>query len=148
MKVILSADLTDDGVAARQWCAANLQPGDSVVAVVGVNQLGDFVLGIPPFDAVDGEAGLVAEVERDYCRALAEAGVTCEARLVRHAQGRAVVEAAQAERADLIVVGKRSRGRIGDAVPREAASYVVRHQGCPVLVVPTDGRAAQAVARR
>ena len=147
MNVILSTDLADEGLAARQWCAANLHAGDSVVVVVGVHQVGEFLLSMPPFDTLDGEPALLAKVERDYCGPLTETGFKCGVRLVRHAQGRAVVEVAEKERADLIVMGKHPHGRFGGALLGEAASYVVHHHPCPVLIVPTapTGRSTASV---
>jgi nucleotide-binding universal stress UspA family protein len=148
MKVILSADGTDEGAAARQWCAANLHAGDSVIAVVGVNQFGEFVLGVPPFDALGGEPELLAGVKGEYCRPLTEIGLACDARLLRDSQRRAVIEVAETERADLIVIGKRPHGWIADLVLGEVIGQVVHHPPCPVLLVPTETHASRAVSRR
>lgn len=46
-----------------------------------------------------------------------------------------IVEAAYAERADLIVVGSHGRGAIGRALIGSVSDEVVRHAPCPVLVV-------------
>ena len=49
--------------------------------------------------------------------------------------GPAIVEAALAERVDLVVVGTRGRNRIERAVLGSVSDHVVRHAHCPVLVV-------------
>jgi nucleotide-binding universal stress UspA family protein len=53
-----------------------------------------------------------------------------------------IVEAAQAEGADMIVVGSHGRGTLGRALIGSVSDQVVRHAPCPILVVrSTLGRA-------
>jgi nucleotide-binding universal stress UspA family protein len=49
--------------------------------------------------------------------------------------GPAIVEAADAEQVDLVVVGTRGRNRVERAVLGSVSDHVVRHAHCPVLVV-------------
>lgn len=49
--------------------------------------------------------------------------------------GPAIVEAADAEHADLVVVGTRGRNRVERAVLGSVTDHVVRHATCPVVVV-------------
>lgn len=49
--------------------------------------------------------------------------------------GEAIVAAAEAERADLIVVGTHGRGAVGRLLIGSVSDYVVRHAHVPVLVV-------------
>lgn len=57
--------------------------------------------------------------------------------------GEAIVAAADAEGADLIVVGSHGRGPVGRFLIGSVSDYVVRHARCPVLVVrPTAEPAA------
>ena len=49
--------------------------------------------------------------------------------------GPAIVEAAAAERVDLVVVGTRGRNRVERAVLGSVSDHVIRHAHCPVLVV-------------
>src|SRR5438067_10338549 len=105
MNVVLSADGTAEAACARDWCARHLGPDDSVIAVTGVNEFGEFVLGLPPFDVLHGEAQLRTRLEREYCAPLAQNGLMCEARLVEHGQANAVVGVARTAHADAIVVG-------------------------------------------
>lgn len=49
--------------------------------------------------------------------------------------GPAIVEAAEAEEADLIVVGTRGRNRVERWVLGSVSDHVVRHAPCPVLIV-------------
>ena len=49
--------------------------------------------------------------------------------------GKSIVAAAEAERADLIVVGTRGLARAGRWLLGSVSDYVVHHAGSPVLVV-------------
>jgi nucleotide-binding universal stress UspA family protein len=49
--------------------------------------------------------------------------------------GKSIVAAAEAERADLIVVGTRGLARAGRWFLGSVSDHVVHHAGCPVLVV-------------
>jgi nucleotide-binding universal stress UspA family protein len=49
--------------------------------------------------------------------------------------GESIVEAAEAEGADLIVVGTHERGAVGRLFLGSVSDHVVRHARCPVLVV-------------
>jgi nucleotide-binding universal stress UspA family protein len=143
MKVVLSVGrLEGEGDEAFRWCIDHFGPGDAVIVVAGVNMLGEFVLGLPPFDALGGEPALVHQIERRYCEPLLAKGVACDAKLVPHGQARAVTEVARQEGADLIVIGKRRHGRVGGALHDETASHVLHHPPCPVVVVPIGGLTA------
>jgi nucleotide-binding universal stress UspA family protein len=142
MKVVLSVDSLEAGDEAAQWCIDHFGPGDTVIVVVGVNMVGEFVLGVPPFDALGGEPALVHQLERRYCEPLVANGVACEATLVPHGQARAVADVARRKGADLIVIGKRCHGRVGDALHDETARHLVHHPPCPVVVVPVGGLTA------
>jgi nucleotide-binding universal stress UspA family protein len=55
--------------------------------------------------------------------------------------GESIVSAAEAEGADLVVVGTHGRGTIGRLLLGSVSDYVVRRAPCPVLVVrPSSGR--------
>ena len=49
--------------------------------------------------------------------------------------GESIVEVAEAEGADLIVVGTHERGAVGRLFLGSVSDYVVRHATCPVMVV-------------
>jgi len=55
--------------------------------------------------------------------------------------GESIVEAAEAEAADLIVVGTHARGAVGRLFLGSVSDHVVRHARCPVMVV-RPGRVA------
>jgi nucleotide-binding universal stress UspA family protein len=48
--------------------------------------------------------------------------------------GQSIVAAAEAEGADLIVVGTRALDRAGKFLLGSVSDYVINHSGCPVLI--------------
>ena len=137
MKVIVSADGGAEGRAARRWCVEHLRSADEVVAVLGVDSFGGAALSLSPLVAVADPEALREAVERRFVGALDRCGVRCRTQVSYQSQAAAVLDAAWAEHADIIVVGKRPRGVVGDALRNETAGHLVHRPPCPVVVVPT-----------
>ncbi len=135
MKVILNAEASERGQGAREWCRSHLGAGDEVIAVLAMTPVGEFALAVPPVAGIGDEKRLRAGVE-SQCRSLRDAGIRCEARVVIDSAERALLEIAEAEHADLIVVGKRPHGAIVDTVLNDTAAHIVHNPPCPVVVVP------------
>jgi nucleotide-binding universal stress UspA family protein len=138
MKVVVSADGGAEGRAARRWCVEHLTPVDEVIAVLGVDSFSQAMLSLSPFVAVADPDTLRRGVERRFEADLGRRGVRFRARLSFRSQAAAVLEAAHAEHADVIVVGKRPHGLVGDAVRNETSGHLVHRPPCPIVVVPTD----------
>ena len=54
--------------------------------------------------------------------------------------GEAIIDAAQAEGADMIIVGSHGRGAVGRFLIGSVSDHVVRNASCPVLVVRSSGQ--------
>jgi nucleotide-binding universal stress UspA family protein len=87
---------------------------------------------VPRVDQVraERERGVVKVVER--ARLL---GVSAQFLVWQGDPGTVVLEAAEAERADLLVVGSHDRGPVGRLLLGSVSSYVVAHAPTPVLVI-------------
>ena len=86
--------------------------------------------GIDPVPAQSAEAAV---------RAAVDAGVTATADSRIGPAAERIIDAANECNADLIVVGSRGRGWLKSAVLGSVSAALVRHSGCPVVVVK-EGR--------
>jgi len=136
--VMLATDLGPASAAATDHAieiASRLGARLLVTSVVGPDRPKRDGRG-PRIDQVraDREAGVQSLVER------ARAGGMAATFLVWEGDpGEAIVNAAEAEGVDLIVVGSHGRGPVGRFLLGSVSDFVVRHAGCPVLVVRPGG---------
>ena len=79
---------------------------------------------------VERERGLSKVVDRAR-----RSGVSAQFLVWQGDPGSVVLEAAEAERADLVVVGSHDRGPVGRLLLGSVSSHVVAHAAMPVLVV-------------
>ena len=136
-KVVVSVDGTVASRAAVDWCAHHLRSHTTVIGVCGVSFLGEFVLGLPPFELSASRIGDCADTL--WCEPLRVAGLRCTARLVHRRQVAALIEVARREGADLLVVGRQSHHGLGDIVFGKGFDHLVHSPPCPVMVVPATG---------
>jgi nucleotide-binding universal stress UspA family protein len=73
------------------------------------------------------------------------AGVTAEFLVWQGDPGGSIAAAAEAEGADLVVVGTRGRSGAGRMLLGSVSDHVVRHASCPVLVVRPSSRHVEGV---
>jgi nucleotide-binding universal stress UspA family protein len=69
-------------------------------------------------------------------------GLHCRTMLTWGPVGPTLVEAAREQNADLVVVPIRRESELAHLVHDHADRYVLHHSDVPVIVVPTNGRAA------
>ena len=133
--VLLATDLTPASDEATQQALDLADSLDARLLVVNVidpaarNKSGTGVARIDQMRA-EREPRLLEVVER--ARAW---GVESTYLLWTGEPGKSIVAAAEAERADLIVVGTRGLARAGRWLLGSVSDHVVHHASCPVLVV-------------
>ena len=140
-KVIVSLDGSDASHAAVRWCAQQLAPATTVIAVCGIGEFGEFVISIPPFDLPSSEAGIEECVAHEWTEPLRQAGMHCEPRLVHRRQAAALLEVVALEQPDALVIGNPPRRPLCDIIGGGALNNLIHHAGCPVVLVPTDSHA-------
>lgn len=135
-KVLLATDLSAASAAATDEAFALAQRLGATLLVVSVIDPGSLRLPggrwAERVDQVRARRDAAAEQLMERGRAL---GVAVESLVWVGDPGESIVEAAEAEGADLILVGSHGRSGVGRALLGSVSDYVVRHANCPVLVV-------------
>ena len=88
------------------------------------------VVSGPPSVRASRQLAVEAIVQRARGGGAAATGLTWDGDA-----GESIVEASEAEAADLIVVGTHERGTVGRLFLGSVSDHVVRHARCPVMVV-------------
>lgn len=139
-----------DRSVRRILLATDLSPASEAATAHAIDLARDLVANLLIVSVIDpaGRGAAGGRVERmDQRRAAREAAA--QAIVVRGRQagvpvnflvwegepGPAIVEAAQSEGADLIVVGSHGRGRVGRFLIGSVSDHVIRHATAPVLIV-------------
>ena len=136
-------------VTRRILLATDLSPASAGAAAQAIQLAGALGANLLIVSVIDPDVpGARGGVERmDQRRAAREAAA--QALVLRGRQagvpvtflvwegepGPAIVDAANAEGADMIVVGSHGRGRVGRLVLGSVSDHVVRHADAPVLIV-------------
>lgn len=146
MIVIIGIDDSPFSKAAIEHVAKSAWPSGTRFVVISA--VAPIFIGPGEAAAPDAIARLMAEqekyhreiAERDATR-LREAGFKAEDRVIIGDPRTAIVELANTQRADLVVVGSHGRTGIKRLLLGSVAEYVVSHAPCNVLVV-REGRHA------
>jgi nucleotide-binding universal stress UspA family protein len=140
-KLLLATDLSEASSAATEEAfelAARLGASLLVVSVIDPGTLR------LPGGRYQARVDQVRECREAIAQALVErgreAGVPVSFLVWDGEPGDMIVSAAEAEHADMVVVGSHGRGAVGRLFLGSVSEHVVRHAPCPVLVVrPREG---------
>lgn len=142
MKILIGVDDSPSARTALDYVRAQHWPAGTTAVVVSSHQPDDFVYTesySEPRETTeeffdhdaDRTRHFVANVEHD----LRNHGLQVETRVVSGDPREAILEAAQDEHVDLIVLGSRPHTGVARLMHGRVASHVVRHAQCNVLVV-------------
>lgn len=151
-RIVVGLDGSEGSRAAARWCAGLAgATGARVTAVHGLGKLPEIFLGAPA--AVAAGLGLSQSefhswkaeqqscLER-WCAPLREAGIDHQSALVEDAPVDALLQVAEKEHADLIVVGAQGHGGMVRRLLGGVPYKLTHHARVPVVIVP--GTTAQA----
>lgn len=145
-RIVVGVDGSDGATRAVMWSARLARAtGAEVVAAHAIESpvfLDGFplVTGTIPTESWDVAWKEWREhtrelLEQRWCRPLAAAGVRYRAEMIEGGP-KALIELAESEDADAIVVGRRGRGGFAELVLGSFSHHLVHHSHRPVIVVP------------
>jgi nucleotide-binding universal stress UspA family protein len=146
-RLVVGVDGSDGASAAVRWCARYAPSLDAEVTAVAVIEAR--VPLVPPpavyadalEEAVDKERDQAGTaLEADWCRPLREAGARYETRSLFGDPAGLLMEAAADVGADLLVVGRRGRGRFVEAMVGSVPRTLAHAAEVPLLIVPSSYR--------
>ena len=145
MKILIAMDESKHSEEALRFVTRMRWPAGSRVIVLSVVQ--PISATVSPYEPVPAEAGLMRQQHRRLEvvvagaeRVLRDAGFSTECRIAEGDAREAVIEAARAERADLVVVGSHGRTGLAKLWLGSVSSHVVTHAPCSVMVVKEANR--------
>jgi nucleotide-binding universal stress UspA family protein len=139
--IVVGVDGSDGARGALVW--AGLRAGElgaEVVAVLVVRPFGEFVLQLPPLPG-DLLRRLRRTLDESWCQPLRDAGVKHRSVLVEGDPAVGLVEVADREHADMLVLGANEHSGLGRILG--SVTYKVAHRAhCPVVIVPAPDTSA------
>jgi nucleotide-binding universal stress UspA family protein len=141
MKLLVGVDGSDASQRALEWCAQHARSLDAEVVVVhAVEQpvvvapvTTGFVL--PEFTPADREE-IRRIVTDNWCTPLTAASVPFRVVLKEGGAALTIIQAAEAENADLVVAGRRGRGGFAELLLGSTSHALSHHLHRPLLIVP------------
>lgn len=147
MKIVIALDASTHSDRALEFVARMRWPAGSRVIVLSVLQpmastlTSAYEPGVIAPGDLEGLRQQLEELVASAERTLREVGISTEGRVLSGDPRETLVQAAQSERADLVVVGSHGRTGIARMMLGSVSSHVVTHAPCSVLVVKHAGRA-------
>jgi nucleotide-binding universal stress UspA family protein len=139
-RIVVGVDGSAGSERALRWCAEyGLRLGFEVIAVFSM-PLPAYAAVVPfgpwPVDDTEMRARLLETLHDDWCAPLREAGVKFDVLLVDGAAAWMLIDVAEREDADLIVVGSRGRGGFSELLLGSTSHQLAQHARRPLLIVP------------
>jgi nucleotide-binding universal stress UspA family protein len=135
-KIVVGADGSEGSQRAIEWAAGRaLELGAEVVAVLVVRPFGEFVMEVPPLPG-HVVSGLRDALEKSWCAPLRDAGVEYRSLVAEDDPASGLLETADRERADMLVLGAHGHGRVVHRVLGSVTYKVAHRAECPVVIVP------------
>ena len=146
MKILIALDASAHSERALEFVTRMRWPAGSRVIVLSVLQPVANLLTAPaeagpiPAELLEEERRKLEEVVARSENTLREAGFSSEGRVLVGDPREALVQVAQEERADLVVLGSHGRTGLAKLILGSVSSHVVTHAPCSVMVVKAERR--------
>jgi nucleotide-binding universal stress UspA family protein len=117
-----------------------------VVVVTAIDANTQFARDLPPTGMFNWRRTLQHDLRTTWVKPLADAGVEYSTRIVEDAAPAAIMAAADAEDADLIVIGTHGHGKLRDRLLGSVSYRIIHLARQPVTVIPPDWHAPEPLA--
>lgn len=135
-RVLLATDLSPITELATDWAFELAHRNDATLLIVSVIDPRELRL---PGGAFRMRVDQVRERREAVAQRLVQRGLAVGVPVTflvwTGEPGESIVEAAEAEDADVVLVGAHSRGTLGRLLMGSVSEHVARHAPCPVLIV-------------
>lgn len=139
--ILLGADGSPAALRAATWTAGRAAELDAEVVVVhALDPDTQFWRDITPDTMTNWRSQLKRGLVNEWCAPSRDAGVRFRASVIEGPAAPTLVQAAEHEDADLIVLGLHSGGAFADRLLGNVASKVTHRATRPVVVVPPEWR--------
>jgi nucleotide-binding universal stress UspA family protein len=136
-RIVVGMDGSEGSLEALRWAAQEAEHwGASILAVQAWEFTPLIVATEAPIDLAQIRSDTEEYLERQIREVFADSQVDVQRRVVEELPARAILDIAEAEDADLIVVGTRGRGGLKGLLLGSVSQKVATHATCPVVVVP------------
>ncbi len=141
--IVVGIDGSEPSERAVAWCAAHARHfgGDIVVVhaielppIGAYSQFGPSML--PPMMSEEQRAELRDVIARDWCKPLADAGLTFRVMMLDGVPAAVIRTIAEHEDAQLVVTGRRGRGGFAELLLGSTSHQLAHHLGRPLVIVP------------
>ncbi len=139
-KIVVGVDGSAHSERAVSWCAAHARELGAEVVVVHVIDV-PVSLAMGPYYSYPGltpeQRGELRDLAaRDWCKPLADAGVTYRVVVTDGVPAASIMQTAASEQADLVVVGRRGLGGFAELLLGSTSHHLSHHLDRPLVVVP------------
>jgi nucleotide-binding universal stress UspA family protein len=143
-RLLLATDLSEASASATEEAFDLARSLPASLLVVSVIDPGSLMLPGGRFRVRVDQVREIREVQaQELVERGRELGIEVSFLVWTGDPGDLIVEAAESERVDMVLVGSHGRGAVGRFLLGSVSEHVVRHAPCPVLVVrPREVRAA------
>ncbi|MGI8757184.1 MAG: universal stress protein [Acidimicrobiales bacterium] len=144
-KIVVGVDGSPAALRATTWAADRaIESGAEVIAVTAIDVDMQFVRDLPPSGMSAWRTELHEQLRTEWAEPLKAAGVRHRTVIVETPPATAILQVADDEDADLIVIGTHGHGSIRDRL-LGSISYRVTHLARqPVTIIPPDWRSEVA----
>jgi nucleotide-binding universal stress UspA family protein len=142
-RIVVGVDGSEHATAALEWAALMAKGfGSEVVAVFAISPPVYFDTGfsaptVPVQFDDEWRAEIKKEFEHVWVKPLSDAGVKYRTEIEDGRAASVILQLADAEEADMVVVGRRGRGGVAELLLGSVSHELVLHSTRPVLVIST-----------